>query len=143
VRTALEEAARVAAAIQLRADAAPGGENAAMLGHPLDLEGGLLLPGPRGTIPTTQSLRLAAALALAEPVLDPAKASDRAATTRHLVRFLAQHVAQDPWVGGFRNPDALRGLVRDSLDRDDCPPLATAAGALFAVGAASQKPPKP
>lgn len=143
VRAALEEAARVASAIQLRSDAAPGGENAAMLGHPLDLEGGLLLPGPRGTIPTTQSLRLAAALAISEPVLDPAKAPERAVTQRNLLRFLAQHVAQDPWVGGFRSPDAVRGLVRDSLDRDDCPPAATAAGAMLAAEAASQKPRKP
>lgn len=133
IREALDQVARVAASLQLRADGDPGGEQAGMLGLPRDLEGGLLLPGPRGAIPGTQCLRLAAALAIAEPVLDPAKAAERLAMSRAFLRFLIQHVADDPWAGGFRNPDALRGLVREALDRDDCAPAATAAGALFAV----------
>jgi hypothetical protein len=53
---------------------------------------------------------------------------------RRFVRFLAQHVAADPWVDGFRSPDALRGLVRGSLASDDCPPAATAAGLLLVAG---------
>jgi hypothetical protein len=52
------------------------------------------------------------------------------------VRFLAQHVANEPWTDGFRQPDAVRGLVRASLATDDCPPAATAAGLFLSIAAA-------
>ncbi len=52
------------------------------------------------------------------------------------VRFLAQHMANEPWTDGFRQPDAVRGLVRASLATDDCPPAATAAGLFLSIAAA-------
>jgi len=54
---------------------------------------------------------------------------------RPALRFLAQHVADDPWVGGFRSPEALRGLVRDCLGGNSCPPDRLALGLLFALSA--------
>ncbi|MEY2714580.1 MAG: hypothetical protein RIT24_923 [Planctomycetota bacterium] len=54
---------------------------------------------------------------------------------RPALRFLAQHVADDPWVGGFRSPEALRGLIRDSLGANSCPPDRLALGLLFALSA--------
>ena len=54
---------------------------------------------------------------------------------RSALRFLAQHVADDPWVGGFRSPEALRGLIRDSLGANSCPPDRLALGLLLALSA--------
>lgn len=98
-----------------------------------DLEGGLLLPDTSGGMPDTQCLPLATALALVERQLPPEDRAARLASGRLFARFLAQHVADDPWVGGFRNPTALRGLVRGDLSSDDCPPGPTAAGLLLAL----------
>jgi len=100
---------------------------------PSDLLGGFTLPGARASKADAQGLRIAAALALLRrteksgALLDP--------RLRASVRFLAQHVADEPWTDGFRRPDALRGLVRASLASDDCPPAATAAGLILAVEA--------
>jgi hypothetical protein len=98
-----------------------------------DLEGGLLLPEAGGGMPDTQCLPLATALAMVEPLLPAEGRAARLDSGRAFVRFLAQHVADDPWVGGFRNPGALRGLVRGDLSSDDCPPGPTAAGLLLAL----------
>jgi len=98
-----------------------------------DLEGGLLLPDTSGGMPDTQCLPLATALALVERQLPPEGRDTRLASGLLFARFLAQHVADDPWVGGFRNPGALRGLVRGDLSSDDCPPGPTAAGLLLAL----------
>ncbi|MEY3143107.1 MAG: hypothetical protein RLY21_1600 [Planctomycetota bacterium] len=98
-----------------------------------DLEGGLLLPDTSGGMPDTQCLPLATALALVERQLSTDGRDARLASGRLFARFLAQHVADDPWVGGFRNPSALRGLVRGDLSSDDCPPGPTAAGLLLAL----------
>ena len=98
-----------------------------------DLEGGLLLPDAGGGMPDTQCLPLATALAMVEPLLPAEGRAARLDSGRAFVRFLAQHVADDPWVGGFRNPSALRGLVRGDLSSDDCPPGPTAAGLLLAL----------
>jgi hypothetical protein len=100
---------------------------------PRDLAGGLLLPDPGGGLPDTQCLPLATALALAEPLFPEEGRAERLASGRAFTRFLIQHVADDPWIGGFRNPGALRGLVRTSLAGDDCPPGQTAAGLLLAL----------
>jgi hypothetical protein len=95
--------------------------------------GGYALPGMRAVRADAQGLRLAAAVALlrrpekAAHPLDPG--------LRASVRFLAQHVASEPWTDGFRRPAALQGLVRASLASDDCPPAATAAGLLLAAAA--------
>ncbi|MFM7260204.1 MAG: hypothetical protein ACKO3W_06330 [bacterium] len=98
-----------------------------------DLVGGFALPGTRAVMADAQGLRLAAAIALLRrssvttgPLEPRLKAS---------VRFLAQHVADEPWTDGFRRPEALRGMVRASLASDDCPPAATAAGLLLAIAA--------
>lgn len=98
-----------------------------------DLEGGLLLPEAGGGMPDTQCLPLATALALVEPYLPVEGRAGRLDSGRSFMRFLAQHVATEPWVGAFRNPAALRGLVRGDLSSDDCPPGPTAAGLLLAV----------
>ena len=98
-----------------------------------DLEGGLLLPDTSGGMPDTQCLPLATALALVERQLPPEGRDARLASGLSFARFLAQHVADDPWIGGFRNPGALRGLVRGDLSSDDCPPGPTAAGLLLAL----------
>jgi hypothetical protein len=98
-----------------------------------DLEGGLLLPDTSGGMPDTQCLPLATALALVERQLPTEGRDARLASGLLFARFLAQHVADDPWVGGFRNPGALRGLVRGDLSSDDCPPGPTAAGLLLAL----------
>jgi hypothetical protein len=84
-------------------------------------------------MPDTQCLPLATALAMVEPLLPAEGRAARLDSGRAFVRFLAQHVADDPWVGGFRNPGALRGLVRGDLSSDDCPPGPTAAGLLLAL----------
>jgi hypothetical protein len=110
---------------------------------PPDVDGGLMLPGVSIGIPDTQCLPLAAALAIAHPLLDPSDEPDRRAATVRFVRFLAQHVATDPWVGGLRNPNAARGLVRASLVGDDCPIGATSAGLLLAEAALASTPTRP
>gem|GEM_PF-1501565 len=117
-----------------------------------DIEGGLPLTQGRSTRADTRCLLLAAALRITREdptrVAAPAggdargNASDTSALTsaltatveRRFLRFLAQHVADSPWCEGFRNPDALRGLVRASLATDDCPAAATPAGLLLALG---------
>jgi hypothetical protein len=107
--------------------------NLAVADFPPDLVGGFALPGARASKADAQGLRIAAALALLRrteksgALLDP--------RLRASVRFLAQHVADEPWTDGFRRPEALRGLVRSSLASDDCPPAATAAGLILAVEA--------
>ena len=103
---------------------------------PADIDGGLMLPGATIGVPDSSSLPLAAALVIAEPWLDPAEAAARRSAGTRSVRFLAQHVADDPWLGGIRNPNAVRGLVRGSLVGDDCPPGAASAGLMLAVAAA-------
>jgi hypothetical protein len=108
-----------------------------------DVDGGLMLPGVSIGIPDTQCLPLAAALAIAHPLLDPSDEPDRRAATVRFVRFLAQHVATDPWIGGLRNPNAARGLVRASLVGDDCPIGATSAGLLLAEAALASTPTRP
>ena len=73
----------------------------------------------------------------APPKPTPAAASDsQSLAVKGFVRFLAQHVANEPWTDGFRQPDAVRGLVRASLATDDCPPAATAAGLFLSIAAA-------
>jgi len=105
-------------------------------GLPADLTGGLMPPGgPRNRV-DAECLRHGAALAIAFSGGSPEVPPDGAGMVRRFVRFLAQHTAADPWVGGFRRPDAIRGLVRRSLDTDDCPPEATAFGVLLATAAA-------
>ena len=137
----LQAIAAVAQSIQI---AAPRGDSAAPKGDgdgqpisdptlPADLEGGLLLPSSRSVRADAQCLRLAAGLAIAFPAESTASL-ELLLMRRRFVRFLAQHVAADPWVDGFRSPDALRGLVRGSLASDDGPPAATAAGLLLVAG---------
>ena len=105
-------------------------------GLPADLAGGLMPPGgPRNRV-DAECLRHGAALAIAFSGGSAEVPPDGAGMVRGFVRFLAQHTAADPWVGGFRRPDAIRGLVRGSLDTDDCPPEATAFGVLLATAAA-------
>jgi hypothetical protein len=82
---------------------------------PADIDGGLMLPGATIGVPDTSSLPLSAALVIAEPWLAPAEAAARRSASTRSVRFLTQHVADDPWLGGIRNPNAVRGLVRASL----------------------------
>jgi len=103
---------------------------------PADVDGGLMLPGATIGVPDTSSLPLSAALVIAEPWLAPAEAAARRSASTRSVRFLTQHVADDPWLGGIRNPNAVRGLVRASLVGDDCPPGAGSAGLLLALAAA-------
>jgi hypothetical protein len=103
---------------------------------PADIDGGLMLPGATIGVPDTSSLPLSAALVIAEPWLAPAEAAARRSASTRAVRFLAQHVADDPWLGGIRNPNAVRGLVRASLVSDDCPPGAGSAGLMLALAAA-------
>ncbi len=100
---------------------------------PPDLVGGFGLPGARASKADAQGLRIAAALALLRRTEDTGSLLDP--RLRFSVRFLAQHVADEPWTDGFRRPQALRGLVRSSLASDDCPPAATAAGLILAVQA--------
>lgn len=139
LRPALEEIARVAENLQV--GVAPTSD-----GTPMDLAGGLALPSARLLIADAQCLRLAAAVAIlrAKPGVkavgdenDPGASAPRPSsrTVLAFARFLAQHVANEPWTDGFRQPDALRGLVRASLATDDCPPAATAAGIFLALAA--------
>jgi hypothetical protein len=129
-------------------DAAAAGSNAAAAGSsaaaagspdfPPDLDGGFALPGARAVRADAQGIRLAAAIAL---VRRPEKAADVTDVgLRASLRFLAQHVADEPWTDGFRRPEALRGLVRGSLASDDCPPAATAAGLLLSTAALAPRP---
>lgn len=103
---------------------------------PEDLLGGVPLPSARAALADAQCLQLAAAIAIAEPHLPLERRAQRATDARWFLRFLLQHVADDPWVGGFRDESALRGLVRASLAGDDCPPAATAVGLLLAAASA-------
>ncbi|MCE2885506.1 MAG: hypothetical protein LW806_11490 [Planctomycetaceae bacterium] len=105
--------------------------NLAVADFPPDLVGGFALPGARASKADAQGLRIAAALALLRKSEESGAPLDP--RLRASVRFLAQHVADEPWTDGFRRPDALRGLVRASLASDDCPPAATAAGLILAV----------
>ena len=131
-----------------------GADPLAFEGMPADLVGGLFPPsGPRMRV-DSECLRHAAAFAFAFPKTAATGAAMGAATgaatgaakapaalslaTRRSLRFLAQHTADDPWVGGFRHPEALRGLVRASLATDDCPPEPTIYGLLLAVAALEQ-----
>jgi hypothetical protein len=107
-------------------------------GLPADLVGGLMPPsGPRARV-DAECLRHGAALAIAFAGGAPEVPAGGDAMVRRFVRFLAQHTAADPWVGGFRRPDAIRGLVRGSLATDDCPPEATAFGVLLSAAAADR-----
>lgn len=140
LRTALDEIARVAENLQIGVGPTPDGT-------PSDLAGGLALPSARLLVADAQCLRLAAAVAIlrtAEPRVKPigdenapgaSAPSPPPRTVVALTRFLAQHVANEPWTDGFRQPDTLRGLVRASLATDDCPPAATAAGIFLALAA--------
>ncbi|MFM1867250.1 MAG: hypothetical protein RL591_658, partial [Planctomycetota bacterium] len=102
-----------------------------------------------GASPETSPATSPAASPAASPATSPATPLSappepiRAATSETqqrsiigFVRFLAQHVANEPWTDGFRQPDAIRGLVRASLATDDCPPAATAAGLFLSIAAA-------
>ena len=123
-----------------------GADPLAFEGMPADLVGGLFPPsGPRMRV-DSECLRHASAFAFAFPKTAATGAATGAAkapaalslATRRSLRFLAQHTADDPWVGGFRHPEALRGLVRASLATDDCPPEPTIYGLLLAVAALEQ-----
>ena len=127
-----------------------GADPLAFEGMPADLVGGLFPPsGPRMRV-DSECLRHAAAFAFAFPKTAATGAATGAAegaarapaalslATRRSLRFLAQHTADDPWVGGFRHPEALRGLVRASLATDDCPPEPTIYGLLLAIAALEQ-----
>lgn len=126
----LARTVEVIARVQIRA-----GESEFSAGIPADLDGGLLLPSAKGRLPDTQSLRVAAGVASAQTSLSGEPKVSAATTTRHFMRFLAQHIADDPWVGGLRDPASIRGLVRGSLATDDCPPSALIAGLLLALEA--------
>ena len=95
------------------------------------------MPGVLRLRPDCGCLRYAAAFAIAFPPADTATPEAIRTMTRRFVRFLAQHIADEPWVDGFRDPKALRGLVRWSLAGDDCPPMATSAGLLLSTAAAA------
>lgn len=113
-----------------------GFDAASSEGMPLDLVGGLMPPsGTSGRI-GAECLIHAAAISIALPPGGPASASPPPDMTRRFVRFLAQLTADDPWVGGVRRPEAVRGLVRSSLASDDCPPEALVFGLLLALAAA-------
>ena len=142
IRAALASLAAQLAPQQVGAPVADGELGTPDRGAPVDLVGGLLPPGGPRTTVDGESLRHGAAIVLTFPRaaggpagLDPTAIDGM---VRRFVRFLAQHTASDPWVGGFRRPDAIRGLVRATLASDDCPPEATAFGALLAVAAAER-----
>lgn len=122
VRAALGQLAESLAARQITADAEISS------GYPADLLGGLVPGRARFDVRTTV-LTPYAAFALGR--IDAFKPMQRGA-----LRFLSQHVAGDPWVGGFRSPDALRGLVRESLGGSECPPERLVMGLLLALAAA-------
>ncbi len=133
VSKVLKEVAQVIASLQISASDGVGAEFAA------DLQGGLLLPRFRFIRSDAQCLKLAAAMAIALPLT--ALNSDPLAPrlNARFMRFLAQHVAADPWVDGYRSASALRGLVRASLATAECPAAATAVGVLFAATAADDR----
>lgn len=142
IRAALASLAAQLAPQQVGAPVPDGELGTPDRGAPVDLVGGLLPPGGPRTTVDGESLRHGAAIVLTFPRaaggpagLDPTAIDGM---VRRFVRFLAQHTASDPWVGGFRRPDAIRGLVRATLASDDCPPEATAFGALLAVAAAER-----
>jgi hypothetical protein len=139
--TAPDAAAAGSNAAAAGSNAAAAGSSAAAAGSPdfpPDLDGGFALPGARAVRADAQGIRLAAAIAL---VRRPEKAADVTDVgLRASLRFLAQHVADEPWTDGFRRPEALRGLVRGSLASDDCPPAATAAGLLLSTAALAPRP---
>lgn len=124
--------ARVAAPVLARQ---VGADPALSAGMPLDLIGGLLpVAGPRLGL-ETDCLRHAAAFAWAFPSGTVGSPPDLALATRRSMRYLAQHMAQDPWVGGFQRPETVRGLVRAALSGDDCPPEPTIVGLLLSTAA--------
>ncbi|MBI1302247.1 MAG: hypothetical protein GC172_00385 [Phycisphaera sp.] len=118
---------------------APGAAADAADPRSADLVGGIEIPGSASGVADTQSLLLMTGIAMTEAAHSPedwtADPTARA-TLLPYARFVVQHIATDPWVGGFRNPRTLRGLVRGSLLRDDCPPGATSAALLFLLSAA-------
>lgn len=123
IRIALGQLASQLEPLQVGADAD------ASAGVPEDLLGGLMPPsGPRVRIEADCLAHLAG--------LATARLDGRQELTRRSVRFLTQLVADDPWVGGFRSPGDLRGLVRGSLGGCSCPPDALVFGVLLALSAA-------
>ncbi|MEY5061280.1 MAG: hypothetical protein RIS45_1201, partial [Planctomycetota bacterium] len=126
VRAPLAKLAETLAPLQIGAEplAAPGVPG----GMPADLVGGIAPQA--GMRLDVRSAALAPFAAFSIARVDRFNPMRRSA-----LRFLAQHVADDPWVGGFRSPDALRGLVRDSLGSNACPPDHLAIGLLFALSA--------
>ena len=126
IRAALSKLGEQLAPLQVGADVEADGQQTDL---PLDLVGGLQPPsGPRYRIDSEALIHFAA--------LSLARADGLPAMERRAVRFLAQHTADDPWAGAFRNPERLRGLVRASLAGDDCPPDPLVFGVLLAVSAA-------
>ena len=126
VRSRLTRLAETLAPLQIGSEGLPLGAGAGTM--PADLAGGL---APQGSVRLdAHSTALAPFAALAIAHVGAFQPMQRGA-----LRFLAQHVADDPWVGGFRSPDALRGLVRDSLAGNNCPPDRLALGLLLALAA--------
>lgn len=122
----------VTLALELQVALGPDAEGADL--RSADLAGGIELPGSASGVADTQSLLMMTGVAMVEAAHAPEDwPADRQARSALLpyARFVAQHIASDPWVGGFRNPRTLRGLVRGSLVRDDCPPGATSAALLY------------
>lgn len=103
-------------------------------GFPSDLDGGLALPARRSQGVDAQGIRVGVGLAAIAAGPENDSATARAAVAG-IVRFLAQHVADSPWVDTLRNPARTRGMVRNSLWTDDLPPGASAAGLRLAVEA--------
>lgn len=108
-------------------------------GLPPDLEGVLLLPGALRlrsdlsfTLPVASGVVLGVALDAGPAVEGQA---ERSRSIRRFVRALMQFTAEEPWIDGFRNPEALRGLVRTSLQADDAEPGLLAHGLLLALAA--------
>jgi hypothetical protein len=102
---------------------------------PADLLGGLLPPtGARSRV-EADCLLHAAAFGLAFSHHAAAAPDGLGRMLHGFVRFTAQLTAADPWVGGFRRPEQIRGLVRESLASDDCPPETTALGLLTVLAA--------
>ncbi len=138
LRALFERLTTLASELQIGA-AAPGAAVAVADPRSADLLGGIEIPGSASGVADTQSLLLMTGIAMTEAAHSPEEwAADPTARATLLpyARFVVQHIATDPWVGGFRNPRTLRGLVRGSLLRDDCPPGATSAALLFLLPAA-------
>ena len=126
IRSRLTRLADTLAPLQIGCDGLPLGTGPGSM--PADLAGGLAPQGSARLDARSTALAPFAALAIAHVgAFQPMQ--------RGALRFLAQHVADDPWVGGFRSPDALRGLVRDSLSGNNCPPDRLALGLLLALAA--------